>query len=275
MPLVTVDGLNLWADVAGDGPPVVLLHGFTGTSGTWRRFTEATEGRFTTIAFDQIGHGRSDAPATLDRYGMERVVDDLVAAVRGLGYERAPWVGYSMGGRTALNVIARHPDAVGALVLEGASPGLATAEEREARIAADERLARMVEDDGIETFVDYWQSIPLWESQQHTLTEAQRQALRAQRLEQRPGGLANSLRGQGTGSQPYLGDRLAAIDVPVLLTAGRLDTRYVQAAEQMARSIPDARVQFIDDAGHAAHLERPDEFHALVLAFLDEVWARD
>ena len=275
MPLVTVDGLNLWADVAGDGPPVVLLHGFTGMAGTWRRFTEATEGRFTTIAFDQIGHGRSDAPAALDRYGMERAVDDLVAAVRALGHERAAWMGYSMGGRTALNVIARHPHAVGALVLEGASPGLATAEEREARIATDERLARMAEDDGIETFVDYWQSIPLWESQQHTLTEAQRQALRTQRLEQRPGGLANSLRGQGTGSQPYLGDRLAAIDVPVLLTAGRLDTRYVQAAEQMARSIPDARVQFIDDAGHAAHLERPDEFHALVLGFLDEVWARN
>ena len=61
--------------------------------------------------------------------------------------------------------------------------------------------------------------------------------------------------------------------MPVLLTAGRLDTRYVQAAEQMSGSIPNARVEFIEGAGHAAHLERPDEFNAMVLGFLDEVWA--
>ncbi|MDA1239923.1 MAG: 2-succinyl-6-hydroxy-2,4-cyclohexadiene-1-carboxylate synthase [Chloroflexi bacterium] len=272
MPLVTVDGLNLWAEVAGSGPPVVLLHGFTGTSGTWSGLVDAMGGRYTTIAFDHIGHGRSDAPEAVDRYRMDRAVDDLVAAVGLLGHERAAWVGYSLGGRTALQVACRHPEAVAALVVEGASPGLATVEEREARIEADERLARLAEDEGLEAFVDYWQSIPLWASQAQTLTPEQHAALRQQRLGQRPAGLAYSLRGMGTGSQAWLGDRLGDIDVPVLLTAGRLDTRYVQAAEQMAALIPDSRVQIIDDAGHAAHLERPEAFQAVVLEFLDAAW---
>ncbi|MEX2446099.1 MAG: alpha/beta fold hydrolase, partial [Dehalococcoidia bacterium] len=189
-----------------------------------------------------------------------------------LGHERAAWVGYSLGGRTALQVACRHPEAVGALVTEGASPGLATAEERAARVEGDERLARLVEDEGLEAFVDYWQSIPLWASQAQTLTPEQHAALRAQRLSQRPTGLAYSLRGMGTGSQSWLGDRLSEIRVPVLLTAGRLDTRYVQAAEQMATAIPDSRVHIIDGAGHAAHLERPEAFHEAVLDFLCEVW---
>jgi len=225
---VTVDGLDFWTEVDGSGPPIVLLHGFTGSRSTWYDFFRAVQGRYTTILIDLIGHGRTASPASVDRYQMDRAVDDLVEVVRTVGFERAAWVGYSLGGRTALQVVARHPEAVGALVLEGASPGLATEAEREARIAGDERLARMIEDDGLEAFIDYWGSIPLWASQQHTLSESQRMALRQQRLAQRGVGLANSLRGMGTGAQTWLGDRLGEIRVPVLLTAGRLDTKYVR-----------------------------------------------
>ena len=138
MPHVTVDGLDFWADVEGSGPPVVLIHGFTGSRTTWYDLVQAASKEFTTIAIDHIGHGRTASPASVDRYRMERTVDDLVEVVRQLGHERAMWVGYSMGGRTALQVSCRHPGAVSALVLEGASPGLQTQEERDARIAADD-----------------------------------------------------------------------------------------------------------------------------------------
>jgi 2-succinyl-6-hydroxy-2,4-cyclohexadiene-1-carboxylate synthase len=269
---VTVDGLDFWTEVDGSGPPIVLLHGFTGSRSTWYDFFRAVQGRYTTILIDHIGHGRTASPASVDRYRMDRAVDDLVALVRAVGFERAAWVGYSLGGRTALQVAVRHPEAVGALVLEGASPGLETEAERQERIAADERLARMIEEEGIEKFVDYWGSIPLWASQEQTLSESQRTVLRQQRLAQRGIGQANSLRGMGTGAQTWLGDRLQEINVPVLLTAGRLDTKYVQIAEEMANAIPDARVRVIEEAGHAAHLERPDAFNTAVLEFLNEVW---
>jgi len=271
MPHVTVDGLDFWAEVEGSGPPVVLLHGFTGSRTTWFDLVAVAKKEFTTIAIDHIGHGRTASPATVERYRMDRAVDDLVEVVRALGHERAAWVGYSLGGRTALNVTCRHPEAVAALVTEGASAGLETEAERAARIAADERLAQMIEHDGLETFVDHWESISLWDSQQQTLSGPQRAALRQQRLAQRAVGMANSLRGMGTGAQSWLGDQLAQISVPVLLTAGRLDTKYVQLAEEMATAIPDSRVRIIEGGGHAAHLEQPQAFNSVLMEFLREV----
>lgn len=274
MPHVDVDGLALNVDRYGMGLPVVLLHGFTGSRTSWYDSVRAIEGEFTTLSVDLIGHGWSGSPPTVERYEMSRAVADLVTMVRKIGFERAIWVGYSLGGRTALQLAIEHPDAVSALVLEGASPGLATSKERDDRIAADEVLAQKVENEGVEAFIDYWQAIPLWDSQKTTLSEPQRVALRQQRLAQRATGLANSLRGMGTGSQAWVGDRLGGLNVPVLLTAGRLDTKFSAIAAEMAQATPDARLEIIEDAGHCAHLEQPAAFNAVLLDFLRGIRGR-
>lgn len=274
MPHVDVDGLALNVDRYGMGPPVVLLHGFTGSRTSWYDSVRAIEGEFTTLSVDLIGHGWSGSPPVVERYEMSRAVADLVTMVRKIGFERAIWVGYSLGGRTALQLAVEHPDAVSVLVLEGASPGLATPKERADRIAADEVLAQKVENEGVEAFIDYWQAIPLWDSQKTTLSEPQRVALRQQRLAQRATGLANSLRGMGTGSQAWVGDRLGGLNVPVLLTAGRLDTKFSAIAAEMAQAIPDARLEIIEDAGHCAHLEQPAAFNAVLRDFLRGIRGR-
>ena len=268
---IDIDGLTLHVEVAGSGPPVVLVHGFTGTGASWRSLVPVLAPDFTTIAVDLVGHGRSGCPVALDRYRMRRAVDDLAAFVHALGHERAAWLGYSLGGRVALQVAVHRPDVVSALLLEGATPGLATAQEREARVAADEVLAQRLVRDGLEAFVDFWQSIALWDSQRRTLTDEQRAALRRGRLAQNRAGLAGSLRGMGTGSQEWVGDRLRGIGVPVFLTAGTLDTKFSAIAREMAEAIPNATMRLIEDAGHAAHLERPDAFNAMVRDFLVSV----
>ena len=272
MTRVDLGGFALNIEVAGSGPPVVLLHGFTGSAAGWAPIVEALAPEFTTLAVDIVGHGKSDSPAALDRYQMRRAVDDLVAVVGKAGYQRATWLGYSMGGRTALQVATFHPRAVSALVLEGASQGLATAEERADRVAADEALAQRLERDGIEPFIDFWQSISLFESQGSLPTEVwERQ--RAGRLRNSALGLAQSLRGMGTGAQPALHERLATITVPTLLLAGALDIKYCEAAREMALVLPDVTMHVIEEAGHAAHLERPEPFVGLVLDFLRRVHA--
>lgn len=268
---IDIDGLNVHVDRVGSGPPVVLLHGFTGSGGTWRTIADALAEDYTLLAVDLVGHGRTSCPAATERYEMPRAVEDLAAMLHAIGYERAAWLGYSLGGRTALQVVTHRPDVVSALVLEGASPGLETAQERADRIAADETLADRLDREGIEPFIDFWQSISLWDSQKHTLDDEQRAALRRGRLSQDPLGLANSLRGMGTGAQEWVGDRLGGIAVPTLLTAGTLDTKFSAIAGEMAAAIPGSTMQLIDDAGHAAHLEQPAAFIALVRSFLSSV----
>lgn len=277
---IDVDGLRLHADVYGDAhgvesalPPVVLLHGFTGSAAGWRDVAEALAPACSVIAIDIVGHGRSDAPADLARYQMRRVVDDLVAVLRALGHERACWLGYSMGARTALQVGVHRPDAVSALVLESGTPGLATAEERSDRVRSDEALAQRVEREGVEAFVDYWESIPLFASQR-TLPAERQAAIRAGRTANRAVGLANSLRGMGTGAQEPLFSRLAAVRVPVLLLAGSLDAKFVALGQEMARALPDSTMHVLPQAGHAAHLEQPETFTALVRPFLGRVGKR-
>jgi 2-succinyl-6-hydroxy-2,4-cyclohexadiene-1-carboxylate synthase len=257
-------------ELVGQGPPVVLLHGFTGSARSWGPVVDALAPEFTTLAFDIVGHGQSDSPEALDHYRMPRVVEDLVRLLRVVGYQRATWLGYSMGARTALQVAVLHPEVVSALILEGGSPGLRTVDEREARIASDDLLAGRLEHDGVEPFIDYWQSIPLFASHA-SLPKAVWDAQRVGRLRNSPRGLANSLRGMGTGAQEPLHDRLHEVNVPALVMAGQHDIRYTDIAREMAHAMPDATMQVIEGGGHAAHLEQPDRFNALVLDFLRRV----
>jgi len=265
---LVVNGVYLNVEAAGfQPPPLVLLHGFTGSHASWRALPADWSRQFQVIAVDLLGHGRSDAPADPARYAMDRCVADLASALDQLGAAAVNVLGYSLGGRVALHFAAAHPERVRALILESASPGLAIPEERAARIAADEALAGRLERDGLEAFVDYWERLPLFASQARLPAEA-RAALRAQRLQNNPVGLANSLRGLGTGAQPSLWERLPELHAPTLLVAGALDEKFTAIARQMAAHLPAARLGIVPDAGHTVHLEQPDTFQRLIAEFL-------
>jgi 2-succinyl-6-hydroxy-2,4-cyclohexadiene-1-carboxylate synthase len=168
----------------------------------------------------------------------------------------------------ALSLAAAAPERVGRLVLESASPGLADRLDRASRAASDDALADSIEREGLETFVARWEALPLFASQAG-LPGERRAALRAQRLRASPRGLANSLRGMGTGQMAPLWERLPGLAAPALLLAGALDTKYCELARQMAARMPAARLAIVPDAGHTVHLERPEAFQEAVLGFLD------
>ncbi|MCZ7671308.1 MAG: hypothetical protein M5U34_31335 [Chloroflexi bacterium] len=116
-------------------------------------------------------------------------------------------------------------------------PGLKTEAERAERRHRDNALAGRIERDGIEAFVDFWESLPLWDSQKQLSAET-RARLRQQRLQNNPLGLANSLRGMGTGMQPSLWHKLSEITMPALLLTGELDHKFCTIGEEMAQLIP-------------------------------------
>jgi len=264
----TINGLRYAVDEAGAGEPLLLLHGFTGSAATWRDLWPRLAVRFRVLAVDLPGHGGSDAPADPARYTISRVAADLVAVLERRAARPAHWLGYSMGGRLALYAALHHPMAVRALLLASASPGLATATEREQRRAADEALALRIERDGVANFVDEWQQLPLFAGLSRLPAEAQAE-LRRQRLANSAAGLANSLRGMGTGAQPSLWARLPELVAPTLLVVGAEDDKFVNINRRMAARLPAAELRVVPDAGHTVHLEQPAAFLAAILSSLD------
>ena len=218
------------------------------------------------------GRGTAASPALegSDTHEWARPRELSASPAPARGNPAEPWavLGYSMGGRLAMHLALAAPDRVAALVLEGASPGIADQDERRQRREADDALAARIERDGIAAFVDYWGTLPLFASQQR-LPDSVRAALRAARLANDPHGLASSLRSVGTGTQEALHDRLATLPMPVLLIAGEWDEKYRTLAGEMAGRIPYAQVAIIAEAGHAAHLEQPERFAATVRGFLE------
>ncbi|HLT59300.1 MAG TPA: 2-succinyl-6-hydroxy-2,4-cyclohexadiene-1-carboxylate synthase [Limnochordales bacterium] len=266
---VAVHGVTYRVRAAGAGPPLLLLHGFTGTGLTWAPLMPALSQRFRAVAPDLLGHGETGAPLDPARYRMERCVADLLALLDALGIERCHVLGYSMGGRVALHLALAAPARVATLVLEGASPGIADPQEREARRRQDEALAAFIEREGVPAFVERWEKLPLFASQER-LPPAVRAAVRAQRLQHTAVGLANSLRGMGAGAQEPLVDRLGSLAMPCLLVAGELDEKYRGLVAVMAERLPRAETAVVPGAGHNVHLERPEAFLARVLAFWDQ-----
>jgi 2-succinyl-6-hydroxy-2,4-cyclohexadiene-1-carboxylate synthase len=278
--VVLRDGLHLRVQergTAGDGLPVLLLHGFTGSVEAWGEpllEALAAAGR-QVLAVDLLGHGVSDVPRDPARYEMQAQLEDLEEALRALRLERAVWVGYSMGARLALGAAVLRPGPVAALVLESGSPGLATEEERQARRSADETLAARLEaaePEGLLRFVDDWMALPLFATQRR-LPEEVRRRERQRRLAHDPRGLAGTLRGLGTGAQPSLWERLGEVRVPTLLLTGGLDEKFEAIADRMAGHMPGAARITVPDAGHAVHLERPDAWLAHVRTFMGDAGA--
>ncbi len=267
MKRVAVNGTTYAVSDLGSGPPLLLLHGFTGRASSWGPHLPAFRRRFRTIAPDLLGHGRSDAPSDPGRYALERQAADLAALLDGLHAVPANVIGYSMGGRLGLRLALDHPRAVSRLVLEGASGGIPHPARRAARRRADEALATRIERRGMPAFVDEWEAQPLFASER-SLAPAVRQRRRRERLVNRAAGLAASLRGAGQGAQEPLHDRLTGLSVPVLLVIGELDPAGRERAAEIASLAPLAETEVIPGAGHAPHLERPAAFRRRVLSFL-------
>jgi len=261
-----LDGAGYNLEIQGNGPALVLLHGFTGSAVAWRGFTAGFLETHRVIGLDALGHGLSDAPADPARYAMPQVAADFVALLDKLELENVALLGYSMGGRLALYLALTHPERVSRLILESASPGLANTAVRQARTASDNALAERLEREGVESFVAYWEKLPLWDSQVQ-LPASVRAVQHALRLRNNPQGLANSLRGMGTGVQPSLWERLPGLTIPTLLIAGELDQKFCEIGRQMQANLPDARLAIVPGAGHTVHLERPSEFEYLVKEF--------
>ncbi|MEJ7764350.1 MAG: alpha/beta fold hydrolase [Acidimicrobiales bacterium] len=238
------------------GPPLALLHGFTQTRRSWAQLAERLAAVRPVVLVDAPGHGGS-ADQRLNLWSAGREL------VRTVG--RADLMGYSMGARICLHAALAMPGHVRRLILVGATAGIADPQARAQRQVDDLTLADSIErggDRGLPDFFDQWLAGPLFRD---LSPEA---AGLDDRRANTAAGLASSLRLCGTGTQEPLDDRLADLDMPVLLVVGERDLKFRTEADRLAAGIQGAEVGLVKGAGHACHLEQPDVFFHLVEAWL-------
>lgn len=254
----------------GKKPVLLMLHGFTGSNKTFQESITHLEKHFSIVAPDLLGHGKTDSPDEIARYSIERIVEDLVTILQELKIMQCFVLGYSMGGRVATAFASAYPEMVRGLILVSSSPGLAQKDLQESRVQADNRLADMLESEGIRSFVDYWEKLALFASQE-VLSDELKKRIRLERLAQNPNGLAMSLRGMGTGKQPSYWNHLADFTFPVLLMTGSLDEKFEKIAQEMQQLLPNSTHVTVQNAGHAVYLEQPNIFISQLTNWLEVI----
>jgi len=200
--------------------PIVFLHGFLGTGQDWTGVCSFLTD-FTCIAVDLPGHGQ--APF---RESFELDVD----------FERFVLVGYSMGGRLAMEYAAKHPERVSSLILISAHPGLLSEDEKQKRLASDAEWAQLLLELPIDEFLSRWYDQPLFHPFKPDLSAM------SMRRRQNPESLAKALLCFSLGKQPRYDTKDA------LILVGERD-------EKFRKLYPYANL--IAGAGHMAHLENP------------------
>lgn len=251
-------------EIVGEGPPVLLLHGFTGSQMTWENLIQSWKHQFTFIRVDLPGHGKTVTPSPRS---MKTFSADMIKFLDYLSYDKIHLIGYSLGGRAALNFTMFYPERVFSLTLESASPGLEFEEERRKRIAQDHQLAHKIAQEGLHSFVKYWEKMPLFQTQKILPLQLQ-QSIHAERMSHTATGLIQSLQFMGTGVQPSWWGELSTLDVKTLLIVGSEDEKFVNINKRMKKALPHANYAEVELAGHAVHVEQPEIFGKLVVSFI-------
>jgi pimeloyl-ACP methyl ester carboxylesterase len=249
VPLIDRDGVKIYYEEHGHGPPILLSHGYSATCRMWNAQIAALVARHRVIVWDMRGHGESDDPEDPAAYSEALTVADMAALLRHCRIDRAMIGGLSLGGYMSLAFQLAHPEMVRALMLFDTGPGFRNAE---ARRAWNERARQRADDLQSRGFAAVGQS-----------DEVRATKHRSAR------GLAGAARGVlAQADDDHIIAGLDKIAVPTLVLVGAEDTHFLAAADYMARKISGATRVTIPNAGHASNLHQPAAFNRAIRDFL-------
>jgi pimeloyl-ACP methyl ester carboxylesterase len=251
MPYIDRNGARIFYSSEGEGPAVLLSHGFSATSEMWAGQIAAFRSRNQIIVWDMLGHGQSDSPDDPTLYTPEGAVADMAAILDACGVQSAVLGGHSLGGFMSLAFNMKFAQRVRALMLFNTGPGYKSDEAREQWNVMAHKQARAFANKGLAA---------LGNSEEMQLG-THRSAL----------GLEHGARGMLAQQDAQVMDSLPHIRVPTLVLVGEKDRPYLAAADYMTGKIPDSRKVMIADAGHAANIHQPAAFNAGMGEFLNSL----
>lgn len=246
------NGVKIYYEVHGDGPPLILTHGYSSTSAMWQGQIEALSRHHRLVLWDMRGHGRSDYPEDPGAYSEALTVGDIAALLDEIGAARAIVGGLSLGGYMSLAFYRAHPERVSALLIIDTGPGFKNDDARDAWNRRALETADRLDRDGLAV-----------------LKSASRE--RAMVTHRDASGLARAARGMLTQRDARVIELLPAIKVPSLIVVGADDTPFLAASDYMAAKIPGAQKVVIPSAGHAVNIDQPQAFLDAALPFLDRL----
>src|SRR4051795_7500036 len=249
MPKINRDGVSIYYEVHGSGPPLLPTHGYSSTSAMWQGQVAALSKHHKLVLWDMRGHGRSDYPADPAAYSEALTVADMAALLDAVGASTAIVGGLSLGGYMSLAFYRTHPERARALLIIDTGPGFKKDEAREAWNARALATADKLDREGLDM-----------------LKAATRERATASHRNAR--GLALAARGMLTQRDAKVIELLPEINVPSLIVVGTDDTPFLAASEYMAAKIPGAQKVVIPAAGHAVNIDQPQAFVDAVLPFL-------
>ena len=259
MPFAAVNGIDLYYEAHGSGPPLVFAHGSGGNHLSWWRQVPFFSTRYTCITFDHRSFGQSRDDGD-ESQGRRAFADDLKGLLDDLGIDRVAIVAHSMGGRTGVGFALRNPGRVAGLVLSGSNGGSVNDESRGLWTERQERNKSLR---GKGTVLGL---SPAFAAANPEHTFLYRQILRLNPRHE-PDFLAVPADYRGSTHE-----RLAESRVPILYIVGDEDVLAPPRTIEIAASqVPQARLVRVPGAGHAVYYEQPERFNREVLAFLDEV----
>src|ERR1700709_2946478 len=252
MPKINRDGVEIYYEVHGSGPVLLLTHGYSSTSEMWHGQIDALSKHHRLILWDMRGHGRSDSPDDATAYSEAMTVADMAALLDEVGAKKAIVGGLSLGGYMSLAFYRAHPDRVRALLIIDTGPGFKKDEARDAWNKRAYEAGDRFEREGLEG-----------------LKLAGRE--RSSGVHRDASGLARAARGMLTQRDAGVIETLPHIKVPALVVVGADDTPFLAASDYMAAKIPGARKIVIPAAGHAVNIDQPQAAVAPVMPFVDRL----
>ena len=265
---IEVNGININYAVHGQGPELILIHGFGGNLTYWEPQVRAFSQKFRVITYDQRGCGDSEQPQS--GFGFDDFVEELYQFMIALKVDKAYLLGFSQGGAIALLTATKHPEMVRALVLSNSTTEFAAAMKPENKQMATSMIT-LLEKEGIakysEMFANMNFSPGLKERNQAVWDRYYRMLLNA-----RPETLIGIINEGMEASPPSLD--LTKLKCPVLFIQGEYDPLVTpDRRERSHESIVGSQMVTLP-VGHATAAEAPEEFNQAILEFLAECEAK-